>query len=98
MAEASSTLISILRLLTAFAASVRIQPLEERANTGPGEGDRTIRSSVIHVDGVAVGVDRISARKHDIVDVAVALVVRFGTENPRIAAQQALLWVLQSKE
>ena len=47
-----------------------------------------VGGAVVEVDGVAVGADRVAAGKRDVADVALALVGRLGTEDPRVAAQR----------
>jgi len=65
--------------------------------------DRAISSSVVKIDSFAIGVHRVSAREHNLLDVAVALVLGLGPEDPRIrkvvasgaksaAPQQRLSW------
>ena len=85
-------------LAGAVATSIGIQPIQQRAHTGPSQGNGAISGSVVNVDGVAIGVHRVSARKHDIIHVAVALVLGLRPEDPRIAAQQTLFRVLQIEQ
>jgi hypothetical protein len=57
----------------------------KRSHTGPSQGNRAIGSSVVNVERISVGVHRASAWKHNIVIIAVALVLGFRT--PRVSSE-----------
>src|ERR1700722_2047330 len=86
---------SILGSLPPLATAVGVQPREQRTNAGPSEGDRAIGGSIIDIERVAIGVDRISAGEHDVVNVAVTLVFRLRPKDPRITTQQAFRRILK---
>jgi membrane-associated phospholipid phosphatase len=71
---------------TTLTTSVGIQPIEQRANASSSQGNRAVSSSVVNVEAVAIGVHRVPAGKHNIIDVAVALVVGLGPKDPRISS------------
>src|SRR5260221_9203790 len=89
-----------LRLLDspALATSIGIQPSEQRANARPRQGNRAVSGSIVKINGVAIGVHRISARKYNIIDVAVALVLGLWPKDPRIPSQQTLGWILKVEQ
>ena len=63
--------------------------------------DAGVRGAVVEVDRVAVGADRVAARERDVADVAVALVRRFGAEDPRrrrAARQRSGLLEIEQRE
>src|SRR6266496_3429789 len=74
-----------------LTASIGIQPIQQGANTAAGQGNRAVSCSVINIDGVSIGVHRVSAWEHDIFDVAIALVLGLRPKDPRVASQQAFL-------
>ena len=49
---------SYVLLSPAFKIPIRIQLLEQGANAGPGQRNGAVRSSVVDVDRVAVGIHR----------------------------------------
>src|SRR5438067_1048982 len=81
-----------------LTASIGVQPIEQGANATASQGNRAVRSSVINIDGVAIGLRRVSAGKHNVVHVAVALVVGLRAKDPRIASQQALFRILKVEQ
>src|ERR1700694_4547068 len=88
----------ILPTLPALAVSIGIEPTEERAHAGPSQSDRTVRSSVIDIQSIAVGIHHITAREDNIVNVTVALIVGFRPKDPRISPQQALCGILELEQ
>ena len=96
--ESKPPVSQICHSLSAFATSIGIQPTQQGAHASPREGNRAISRPVIDVDRVAVGVHRISTGEDDIVNVAMAFVLRFRPENPRIAPQQALFRILEIEQ
>src|SRR6185369_5494524 len=87
----------VLRPLSAFTSSVSVEPFQELTHTRSGECDRTICSSVVDIDRVAVGVNCVAARKDDIVHVAVALVLSFWAKYPRITSSQTLVRLIDTE-
>ena len=70
---------------------VTFQPVEHLADAAGGQRDARVGGAVVEPKGVAVGLDRVSAGKHNVVYVAKALVVGLGAEHPGVAATQTLL-------
>jgi hypothetical protein len=95
--ESKAAISSVPHSLAPFATSIGVQPLQQRAHAGPGQGDRAIRSSVVHVDRVTVGIHRVSTGEYDVVNITVALVLRLWPEDPGVSAQQTLLGILKIK-
>src|SRR5579871_1932177 len=75
-----------------------MEPIEQDANAAGGEGDAAVGGAVVHRDRIAVVADGLAAGEDDVVDVALALVLFFGREDPLIAAQQTALGALQVEE
>src|ERR1043166_10024154 len=70
------------------SAGVPVQPVQNRTDTAGGHGNRRVGRTVVKVQSVAVGGDRVAAWKGDVGDVARCLVGRFRSEDPLVAAQQ----------
>src|SRR5437868_3790656 len=79
-------------------AAVLVEPVEERADAPGRERDAGVRGAVVEPERVAVRVDRVAAREGDVADVPGALVGRLGTEDPLVAAQQAMLGAIEREE
>ena len=77
---------------------VAIEPVKNLADAARGERNAGIGRAVIEVDPVVVRVKRIATWKCDVADIAFALVVRFGSEDPGIATQETVLRGVEIKE
>src|SRR5208283_977262 len=82
----------------ALATSVVIQPIQQCSNAATRQGDRAIRSSVIDIEGVAVGFNRVSTGEHNIVNVSVPFVLCLWAKDPGVSTRQALLWILKIEQ
>ena len=71
--------------------AVPVEPPEELADFPRRQADAGVRGTVIQVDRVTVVAERVAAWERDVPNIAFAFVGRLGTENPGIAAQQAVL-------
>src|SRR5580765_6596123 len=65
--------------------------LEHGANAAGGHRNACIGGAVVEPQGVAIGCDRRATGKDDVVDVAALLVDFVRTEDPLVAAFQAML-------
>jgi len=81
-----------------FAASIGIKPIQQGANAAAGQSNRAVGSPVVDINGVAIRVHRVSAGEHNVVDIAMNLVLRLRPKDPRIAARQTLFRILKVKQ
>src|SRR2546430_1860816 len=95
MRQPTGTRRSLLRRAT---TPVVVQPVKEFSNASRRQRDAGIRRAVVEIDRVTVGADGVSARECDIADVSVALVIRFGPEDPRIPAKETLIGLVEREE
>jgi len=61
-----------------FGVAVGSEPGQKRANAAVRQSDTGIGSSAIEIDRVAVRGQRVATRKHNVLDIAMTLVVRLG--------------------
>ena len=86
---------SIVRL---FRMAIRVQPGQEIANAAVRQRNARIGGAVVEIDGVAIRCQRIAARKHDVLHVAMTFIFRFRRKHPRIPPNQAFFWLLKVEE
>jgi len=67
-------------------------------NAALSQGNGAVGSAIVEVDAVAIRPQGVSTREYDIIDVAVALVLRLRPNHPRISTQQRLPRTLQIEE
>src|SRR6185436_19270988 len=75
-----------------------VEPVQQLANAARGERNAGIGRAVVQIDRVAVGTQRVAAREGDVPDVPLALVRRFGTEDPCVAAQETVLRTVERQQ
>ena len=74
------------------------QPFQHGAHAASGEGNAGIRRAVIQMERVAIGRERVAARKDDVTHIAVLFVRLFRTEDPFVAAFETVLRRVQIKQ
>src|SRR5438067_1416071 len=73
------------------ARAVAVEPREDLRYAACRESDGGIGGTVVQIDRVAVVSKRVAAGEGDVPHVALAFVRGFRSEDPRVAAKQALL-------
>ena len=66
-------------------ATLPIEPIQELAHAALRQGHARVGRTVVEIDAVAIGIERVPAREGDVAHIALTLVRRFGTENPGVA-------------
>ena len=74
------------------------EPAKQVSFAARRERQAGVSGAVVEVDGVVVGAERVAAGERDVADIPVALVLRFGTEDPRFSACKAHLGLVESEE
>src|SRR5450432_56247 len=85
------------RMTSAYLARP-IEPRQHRADAAGRQRDAGVGGTVINVQRVTVGADGGPTGKRDVANVAEPLVRRLGTEDPRVAAREAVLGVLEIEQ
>src|SRR5260370_35063970 len=78
--------------------AIRVQPRQQTANTTVSQRNARISGTVVEIDGVPIRSQRIAARKHHVLDVAMTFIFRFRRKHPRIPPNQAFFWLLKVEE
>ena len=78
--------------------AVCVQPGQKAANAAARQRDARIGGAVVKIDGVSIGCHRVAARKHNVLHIAMTLVVRLRRKDPGISSNQALVGLFQIKE
>lgn len=72
---------SIMRL---FRMPIRVQPRQEIPNTAVCQRNARIGSTIVEINGVPIRSQRIAARKHHVLHIAMTFIFRFRRKHPRI--------------
>src|SRR2546423_10289226 len=91
-------LLALPAVVRMFGMAIRFQPGQQIANTAVRQRNARIGGAVVEVDGVPIRCQRIAARKHPVLNVAMTFIFRFRRKNPRIPANQAFFWLLKVEE
>src|SRR5205809_577675 len=78
--------------------AIGVQPGQEITNTAVRQRYTRIGGAVVEVDGVPIRCQRIAARKHHVLDVAMTFIFRFRRKHPRIPPNYAFFWLLKVEE
>jgi hypothetical protein len=85
-------------VVSMLGVAIRVQPHQNRANAATRERNARISGTVVEIDGVAIGSNRIAARKHNVLNISMTFVFRFGREYPGIPSNQAFFRLFQIEE
>src|SRR6266478_5855047 len=94
----TSRLLAQPSIVSLFRMAIRVQPGQEIANAAVRQRNARIGGAVVEVDGVLIRCHRIAAGKHDVLNISMTFVVRFGRKHPGIPANQAFFWFLKIEE
>src|SRR5579862_6785442 len=82
----------------ATSTGVFAEPRQHPADAPFGEGEAGVGRAVVEPQRVAVGAEGVAAREGDVRDVALALVDGRRAEDPRVAAGEARLRLVEREE
>src|SRR5690349_15499493 len=75
-----------------------VEPTQELLDAPRGERDARVRGAVVEVERIAIGADRVPARKGDVADVAGSLVGCLGAKDPGVAASDAMVRMFEIEQ
>lgn len=82
-------------VVSLLGMAVGVQPGQEATNAPVCQSNARIRGAVVEIDGVAVCSNGIATGEHDVLNISVAFVIRFGGEHPGISTDQTFLGLFE---
>lgn len=83
--------------MTMFGVAIGVQPGQKTPNTAVRQRDARIGGTIVEIDGVPIRGQRIAARKHHVLDVAMAFIFTLQAQTSKNPPESGIFLAAQGR-